>query len=200
MNSENRLYTDSILKRISNVEPGSTNLATDLEYTYLDPLKAEAQLFMKYDIHVLVNYLENCHKDYTELMIPNILNSFNLLLKNASECVLLQKMGPILIYGFKEDVLAHFNYEERFLFPYALSLDKGDGAVGYSTKEFQKNHPEHIVDIERLLHFFEMLSNELDSFMSYRILVKRLSDLKIEFDIHGLIEDKVLIPKLKNLE
>jgi len=200
MNSESRLFPNSIIHRISKTDTRATELASDLEFTYLDPARAEAKAFMKYDIHLLVDYLKSCHDDYIEFMIPNILNSFNQLLKNAPHCDLLQKMGPIIVYGFKEDAQAHFNYEERFLFPYALSLDKGEKELAYSTTEFEKNHPQHIVDIERLLQFFKMLSGELDSFMSFRILMKRLSDLKLEFDVHGLIEDKVLIPKLRSLE
>jgi len=200
MSTDNRLFSDSILKRIPKTDVHANDLAADLEYIFLDPIKAETQAFKRYNIPLLVNYLEKCHRDYSEVLIPNILNSFNQLLKNAPTCKLLQRMGPILVYGFKEDVVAHFEFEEQNLFPYARALDKGERLLGYSTKEFERNHPEHIVDINRLIQFFELLSADLESFMSYRILMKRLSDLKLEFDVHGLIEDEVLIPKLQNLE
>lgn len=191
---------NSLLKRLPKADDNSLSLASDLEYTYLDPVKAEASAFVKYDIGLLVNYLEECHNDYSGLMIPNILNSFSQLLKNAPECKLLQKMGPVLIYGFKKDALAHFEYEEWNLFPYARALDKGEKFRAYSTEEFEKSHPRHVVDIDRLIKFFDLLGSELESYMTYRILMKRLRDLKLEFDVHGLIEDRVLIPKLKGLE
>jgi len=190
----------SLMKRLPSADNTSLSLASDLEYTYLDPLKAEASVFVKYPIGLLVNYLEQCHRDYTELLISNILNSFSQLLKNAPDCRLLQQMGPLIIYGFKKDALAHFDYEEWNLFPYARALDKGEQLKTYSTEEFEKNHPEHVVDIDRLSKFFELLAPELESHMTYRILMKRLRDLKLEFDVHGLIEDRVLIPKLKSLE
>lgn len=200
INPDIQSIKNSLQKRLPKADNNSMSLASDLEYTYLDPVKAEASAFVKYDISLLVKYLEECHRDYSDLLIPNILNSFSQLLKNAPECKLLQQMGPVIIYGFKEDALAHFEYEEWNLFPYARAIEKGEQFKSYSTEEFERNHPEHVVDIDRLIKFFELLAPELESHMTYRILMKRLRDLKLEFEVHGLIEDRVLIPKLKSLE
>jgi iron-sulfur cluster repair protein YtfE (RIC family) len=200
INPDIQSIKNSLQKRLPKADNDSLSLASDLEYTYLDPVKAEASAFVKYDISLLVKYLEECHRDYSDLLIPNILNSFSQLLKNAPECKLLQQMGPVIIYGFKKDALAHFEYEEWNLFPYARAIEKGEQLKSYSTQEFERNHPEHVVDIDRLIKFFELLAPELESHMTYRILMKRLRDLKLEFEVHGLIEDRVLIPKLKSLE
>lgn len=188
------------LKKLPELNAYSEDFVSDLEFIYSDPVKAEANAFMKYDISLLVEYLELSHKEYIEVAIPNILNSFNQLLKNAPDSELLHKLGPIMLYGFREDVKAHFKYEEQNLFPYARALKESLEIKGYSTSEFERNHPQHIVDIDRLIMFFEILSPELNSFMTYRILKKRLDDLKLDFDVHGLVEDGVLIPKLKELE
>jgi iron-sulfur cluster repair protein YtfE (RIC family) len=179
INPDIQSIKNSLQKRLPKADNDSLSLASDLEYTYLDPVKAEASAFVKYDISLLVKYLEECHRDYSDLLIPNILNSFSQLLKNAPECKLLQQMGPVIIYGFKKDALAHFEYEEWNLFPYARAIEKGEQLKSYSTQEFERNHPEHVVDIDRLIKFFELLAPELESHMTYRILMKRLRDLKL---------------------
>jgi len=192
--------TSSFLEKLRQSDNGLGSLVSDLEYTYLDPAKAEASSFMKYDVGLLVSYLEECHREYRDLLLPNIFNSFDQLLKNAPNCKLLHKAGPIILFGFKEDLIAHFNYEESSLFPYARDLKQGKNRSDYSTSVFENNHPKFVVDIERLIKFFKWLSTDLETYMTYRILMKRLGDLKTEFEVHGLIEDRVLIPKLKSLE
>ena len=205
MSPLNDMHSKRIAERIKSIAVVDSvkevdELRNEIEKSISDDGIRNAATFMHFDIGVLVAYLNASHDDYRKVFIPSIVTSFNQLIENASDCMLLQKMGPYLVYGFKEDAIAHFQYEEDYLFPYALQIDQNHVSNNYSTAQFEEDHPNHVVDIEKLLLFFSMLKEELNGFMSYRILMKRLNILKREFDLHGLIEDEILIPKIQELE
>ncbi len=46
------------------------------------------------------------------------------------------------------------------------------------TQEFELNHPTHIVDIKNVQKFFDLFHTELSTFMTYRILSRKLDLLR----------------------
>ena len=65
-------------------------------------------------------------------------------------------------------------------------------------KEFHVNHEEKELQAvkDALLNYKPGLDNNL----SYRILLEQLKSFEKDMQLHGLIEDLVLIPKLEKLE
>ncbi|MCA1762053.1 MAG: hemerythrin domain-containing protein [Cryomorphaceae bacterium] len=167
-----------------------------------DPRSATPDAFEIYGISTLVDFLTKSHAFYLEYAIPSIQRSINELLRTHPENRVLRKVSEILMQGFISDLENHFIHEENYLFKYALRLSSNPVSLPfpYSIDQFRKEHGAFLVDIDKVIAFFEMYQNDLSDNMAYRMVVQQLANLKADMDLHGLIEDEVLLPKIEKLE
>jgi len=166
---------------------------------------------LDFSITIVIDYLRKTHKYYLEYVIPEQERLIDLFLINSSNGLRENELINKFHKKFKEEFVNHVMLEEFQIFPYILRLN--------STIE---NHLDRSEFTEQFRDFtisgFEMEHGNMDEkmFDLKNIIIKYLPpnyDLNIgnsllsnlfmfEKDLknHARIEDKILMPKVKQLE
>jgi regulator of cell morphogenesis and NO signaling len=166
-------------------------------YTFDDYIP-DSQHLKQIPIEGVITYLQNSHKDYLELRMPQIIDK---ILNLENICCL--KNGNILnsfCEKYKQEVTAHFKYEEEIVFPYIIQLLNGVKSNKYKIKEYEKNHS----DIDAALND---LKNIIIKYLPQDCTIEKCRDILLslfmfEYDLnkHTLLEDKILISLVELVE
>lgn len=150
------------------------------------------------DLKALTNYLLESHKYYLNERLPHIEEHLDHIIK---ACI--PKYGNMLRRFFdeyKNEVVDHFVYEEKNVFPYLQQLANQDVKTDYKIKVFHENHT-NIED--KLSDLMNILVKYLpaDVFPKERIeIALDINELSADLMSHALIEERVLIPFVESLE
>lgn len=101
---------------------------------------------------------------------------------------------------YRHEVAEHLEYEEKTVFPYIKALDNGNRKTDYSISRFEKNHTdiqEKLVDLQNII--IKYLPCPEGSCQQNEILYD-LFLLDEDLGRHTLIEDKILVPLVNELE
>lgn len=147
----------------------------------------------------LICYLKNSHKDYLENRIPHIIAH---VMELVSCCPI--KHGEMLVEfceKYKEDVTAHFNYEEKVIFPYITNLLNGVKGENPPAKMYEGSY----VNLESALHDLKNIIIKYlptdDSIRERRTNVLiYLFLFEADLNKHTLLEDKILTPLVDYIE
>ncbi len=141
-------------------------------------------------IEGVVDFLHNAHSDYLEVRMPHIIES------------VLALAGPI-VAGFcekyRQEVVAHFNYEEEVVFPYIRSLLGGE-RPDYKISHYESHHS----DIDAAL---EDLKNLIIKYLPADVSLERSRPVLFELFMfeddlrkHTRLEEQILIPLVEQLD
>ena len=150
------------------------------------------------DLKALINYLLESHKYYLNERLPHIEEHLDHIINACNP-----KYGNMLRRFFdeyKNEVVDHFIYEEKNVFPYLQQLVNQDVKTDYKIKVFHENHT-NIED--KLSDLMNILVKYLpaDVFPKERIeIALDINELSSDLMSHALIEERVLIPFVKTLE
>ena len=150
------------------------------------------------DLKALVNYLLESHKYYLNERLPHIEEHLNHIINACNP-----KYGNMLHRFFEEyknEVVDHFVYEEKNVFPYLQQLVNQNVKTDYKIRVFHENHT-NIED--KLSDLMNILVKYLpaDVFPKERIeIALDINDLSADLMSHALIEERVLIPFVESLE
>ena len=150
------------------------------------------------DLKALISYLLESHKYYLNERLPHIEEHLDHII-NA--CI--PKYGNMLRRFFdeyKNEVVDHFIYEEKNVFPYLEQIVNQNVKTDYKIKVFHENHT-NIED--KLSDLMNILVKYLpaDVYPKERIeIALDINDLSIDLINHTLIEERVLIPFVESLE
>lgn len=167
-------------------------------YTFDDFLPDPGEL-TTFTAEDLTGYLHRSHNDYLEEQIPEIRRQVQALVRCCEP-----RNGKILERFFDDysrEVTNHFNYEETVVFPYIHNLSTGHpSAEGYSIGQFEENHSnieEKLSDLKNIL--IKYLSDTCPGGARNRLLLE-LYLLEDDLNKHSLIEDRILVPLVEQLE
>lgn len=150
------------------------------------------------DPKALINYLLESHKYYLNERLPHIEEHLNHIIK---ACI--PKYGNMLHRFFEEyknEVVDHFVYEEKNVFPYLQQLVNQNVKTDYKIRVFHENHT-NIED--KLSDLMNILVKYLpaDVFPKERIeMALDINELSADLMSHALIEERILIPFVESLE
>ena len=150
------------------------------------------------DPKALINYLLESHKYYLNERLPHIEEHLNHIIK---ACI--PKYGNMLHRFFEEyknEVVDHFIYEEKNVFPYLQQLVNQNVKTDYKIRVFHENHT-NIED--KLSDLMNILVKYLpaDVFPKERIeIALDINELSADLMSHALIEERILIPFVESLE
>ena len=150
------------------------------------------------DPKALINYLLESHKYYLNERLPHIEEHLNHIIK---ACI--PKYGNMLHRFFEEyknEVVDHFVYEEKNVFPYLQQLVNQNVKTDYKISVFHENHT-NIED--KLSDLMNILVKYLpaDVFPKERIeIALDINELSADLMSHALIEERILIPFVESLE
>jgi regulator of cell morphogenesis and NO signaling len=163
-----------------------------------DDYDPDADCLAQISLDDLMKYLKSCHKEYLENRMPEIVSS---ILNLVGSCCV--KHGELLT-GFcekyRQEVMIHFGYEEKVVFPYIESLLGGEKTGYYKIREYEQQHS----NIEVALHD---LKNIILKYLPPECTIDKCRDVLIELFLfesdlakHTLLEECILIALVERIE
>lgn len=166
-------------------------------YTFEDYLPENGEL---QSLHAdsLVAYLKNSHCYYVEKCLPAISHKLKVILPalDTKSSKILQKFYN----DYQSEVLNHFKYEEEVVFPYVGHLTEGNPSNTYNISQFEKNHSDIDEKLNDLKNIIIKYLPDTASSKSMNDLLFDLFELENDFCKHTLIENKILVPLVVQLE
>lgn len=166
---------------------------------------------LKFDFSLIINYLKHTHQYYLKFVLPEFDKQLQMIKdsnkEKDSDFDLLSKFYK----KYVQELLIHIKDEEKNIFPYVLAIQKvADKKL--NKDEFTKTFGNRsMVDFDKEHSNMEIKMNDLKA-----LILKYLqpvynqnfcntflfSLIRFEKDLkdHARIEDKILIPKVKELE
>ncbi len=177
---------------------------------YNDPNYFPQKHLQSFSVTEIVEYLRKTHRSYIDDEIPYIENRLNQMLDGCSNA---KEIGLVhnLFTEYKQELFRHLTWEDEKIFPYAVSIEKAfvGGQVPPSIKQAILTYPmanflEDHDDIESKLYdintlFIKYLPPVNKQQLCLKIL-KDLSLLESDLNNHSRIEEKVLAPKVIEME
>jgi regulator of cell morphogenesis and NO signaling len=162
----------------------------------------------RYDVGMVVKYLQRSHNEYLYKRIPEIERTLEILTEGFSNNSAFAIAINSLFSSYREHLIEHINYEEERLFPYALSLhgtytlsaEQSMMLYNYSSMQFLAEHNHSPIDISVIIKLFKAYRPDEMNASPYRLLIQQINAFKEDMNIHELLEDHVLVPKLIELE
>jgi len=117
-----------------------------------DDFLPDTAMFKGIDVEDIVLFLQNSHKYYLEQRIPEIRENLSSLEEGpgTSSARILDRF----FNDYRNEVEAHFEYEEQTVFPYIRGLIHGVHTEGYSIEQFEENHSnieDKLEDLKNIL-------------------------------------------------
>lgn len=183
----------------------------DLEFvllmanTFLNPAYFPDKQLQNVDLDMLIAYLTESHNYYLEERIPylqKLISQFKESVDHPATAQLEKFFDQYIV-----EVKDHLAYEDDTAFPYMAMIssylknpDISFGNIDYTVEVFEERHDniqEKLSDLKNLLVKYFPPAN--DRYIRIRLL-NELIDFEEDLINHARIEDKVLIPVVKQLE
>ena len=149
-------------------------------------------------IDKLILYFKRSHAYYLEKRLPHIgshLEKIALLLPERAS------RGVLLFYKqYMTEVKAHFEHEERDVFPHVERLLRGESDKGFSMSRFIDLHgnlEDTLSDLAQLI-FKYMPGGEADD--DTIDMIFDILQLAHDLHKHSIIEEKIMVPYIEHLE
>ncbi|MEN8155793.1 MAG: hemerythrin domain-containing protein [Bacteroidota bacterium] len=189
----------------------NTDFFLEIANAYLDEGFVPPDELSGFSLESMVEYLKATHSYYIEVALPGIEDKILRLLDRSE----LSKNEINLVTGFfndyKQEFLAHISHEEKEILPYIVELEKQslkprpgprfiERLKEYSIGEFAKEHDRLENSLENLS---KLIIKYLPPFEDQELCIRVLRDLdELVEDLidHADMEDKVLVPRVAELE
>lgn len=163
-----------------------------------------------FSVAEIVEYLRKTHSTYIGESVPYIESLMEQLIddySNPEEMTLVQKF----FNEYRDELFKHLTWEDEKIFPYALKVEEAFNGGGnivdvmdlikqYSMNNFLEEHDdveEKLYDIKTL--FIKYLPPLKNQELCVRI-IREFSLLENDINDHARIEEKVLAPKVMEME
>lgn len=153
----------------------------------------------KIPVRDLIAYLEKSHHDYITNRIPHIIAHVLDLVSDIPK-----KQAEMLIAfceKYKEDVISHFRYEEREVFPYIIGLlDKTiqPKKTIRSYEETHKNLATALQDLKNIIIKYLPPNSSIEQNRTNVLVYLFL--FEADLGAHTLLEDKILVSLVEYIE
>jgi regulator of cell morphogenesis and NO signaling len=159
------------------------------------------EIYLIDDIHIIIKLLKNSHRFYKEDKYPEIKEYLIKLRKrhNTDNIILIEKF----FNDYFEEVLGHFDYEDKIAFPYfckLLKTETNQQTSKFSAREYKEHHTDietKLSDLKNLLLKHITIKNDLTI---RRKFLYSLFELEFDLKIHSMIEEMILLPLIAKVE
>ena len=150
------------------------------------------------DVDQLIAYLKRSHLYY----LDNRLAAIEQKLNDIGETCPVEHRQILnrFFEGYKNEVISHFEYEERTVFPYILDVTVGSRPKDYRIEVFKENHSnidDKLNDLKNIIMKYLQGSARGEEKIN---LLFDIFSLEEDLSKHSLIEDKILVPFVLKLE
>jgi regulator of cell morphogenesis and NO signaling len=167
--------------------------------------------YSNFPLEIIVDYIRRTHRLYLSKKLGEIEQSIDILLENYDDNHPLLLVLKTFFRDYKGHLTTHIKYEERQLLPYIDSLiEAGKGNTqklesissdqNFRIQTFIDSHSDTEDDLSEVRSTILRYNPPATNQTPYRILITQLEMFESDLKIHGLIEDKVLVPRAQQLE
>lgn len=189
----------------------NTDFFLEIANAYLDEMYVPGEGLSLFSLGTMVNYITSTHSYYTDIALPMVEDKIGRLMDHSA----LSEKEANLVTGFfndyKKDFMAHISQEEKHILPYVLEIERQSALEKpdpqfiqklrtYSIREFEKEHDRLETSLK---HLSELIIKYLPPFDDLQLCNQVLNDLAAlmkDLVDHADVEDKVLIPRVAELE
>ena len=189
----------------------NTDFFLEIANAYLDEMYVPGEGLSLFPLSTMVDYISATHKYYTDIALPTVEEKIHRLMGGSS----LSEKEIMLVTDFfndyKKDFMVHLSQEEEEVLPYVLELERQSALEtpdkdfiqklrNYSISEFEKEHDRLEISLK---HLSELIIKYLPPFDNLHLCHEVLNDLSTlmkDLVDHADMEDKVLIPRVAELE
>lgn len=183
----------------------------EIANAYLDDRYTPNEDFANFSLEDMVSYLKSTHDYYLNVAIPHIENQILHLLKHSRLSTKEKDLVTEFFEDYKKEVLDHISNEENDVLPYILELEKQaaqntpDTAFvqrlqRYSIREFATEHDRLEYSLENLSKLIILHLPPFDDQDLCVRLLREMADLVKDLSDHADMEDKVMVPRVEELE
>lgn len=149
------------------------------------------------NVEELIDYLHASHTYYLEDRMKNIeMELSGLYVDNPSYADMLERFFS----EYKNEVINHFEYEEKTVFPYVKDLVRKEGTLQYHIDQFEENHSNIEDKLDDLINILMKYLPETRNEKKKEDVLYSIFLFSGELNKHTLIENKVLVPCVKSIE
>lgn len=194
--------------RVHKVDP---DFFMEIANAYLDGDDTPREDLALFPLESMVKYLRATHSYYLEVALPRVEHLIGELLSQPE----LSKKEVSLLSGFfddyKKDFMQHLFQEENEVLPYILELERQSlpelpdadfvsKIKEYSIGKFAQEHDRLEYSLENLSRLIIKYLPPLEDQELCQNVLRELADLVRDLVDHADMEDKVLIPRVEDLE
>lgn len=189
----------------------NTDFFLEIANAYLDELYVPGEGLSLFSLGTMVDYITSTHRYYTEIALPSVEEKLHQLMDHSA--LSSKEVGLVTSFfsDYKKDFMDHLSREEKHILPYVLELEKQSALKlpnpefiqkleTYSIREFEKEHNRLETSLK---HLSELIIKYLPPFDDLQLCHQVLNDLATlmkDLTDHADVEDKVLIPRVAELE
>ena len=189
----------------------NTDFFLEIANAYLDEDYVPGEGFSLFSLGSVVNYLTSTHTYYLETALPEVEEKIHLLLDQSDLAQKEIQLVSDFFNDYKVDFMSHISEEEQIVLPYILELEEQSALPvpdpgfieklrNYSIREFEKEHERLETSLENLSRLIIKYLPPFDSFRLCNQVLNDLAALVKDLVDHADMEDKVLIPRVSELE
>lgn len=189
----------------------NTDFFLEIINTFHDKGYFPNEKLQKFSVDDIIWYLENTHRYYSQVKLPQIQSLIKEVVANNKEHKQYMEMMQSFFQEYRNEVITHTDHEDQVVFPYSRAIDKScksnayfeqhmEKLKDYSIYVFEREHDDlesKLLDLKNIIikYLPEPLNNQ-----AYKAILFELFVLESDLNDHARIEDKVLVPKVKQME
>jgi regulator of cell morphogenesis and NO signaling len=199
------------------VEQVCTAYAVEVDFfleianAYLDESYVPGEELSLIPLSTVVNYLTTTHSYYLETALPEVEQNIFQLLERSDLSSREAALVTDFFNDYKKEFMEHLSEEEQHVLPYILELERQSALEQpdadflkrlqrYSIREFEKGHDRLETSLENLSRLIIKYLPPCDDFQLCQQVLNQLSALVKDLVDHADMEDKILIPRVAELE
>ncbi|GAB4376022.1 MAG: hypothetical protein Kow0075_02800 [Salibacteraceae bacterium] len=166
---------------------------------YCDVDLFDAARFESFALPSILEYLERTHALYEMVLIPKIEQAVVSIQRLFPDHVIGDVLADFIMH-YKRELLEHIDFEESKFFPYVRRLLLGN-TRDLSAEYFDEKHDHSLeAGLEQLLDLIVRDYAEVARSFAYKGLKNLVGQFLLDLRVHHLIEEQVLLPRVKQLE
>lgn len=189
----------------------NTDFFLEIANSYLDEDYIPGDGLSLFSLGTMISYLKETHIYYVETALPGVEEKISRLLDPSSLSKKEINLVTVFFNDYRQEFLTHIQEEEQHILPYILELEQQSAKEipdpefkrtlqSYSIREFEQGHDRLETSLE---HLSRLIIKNLPPFEDFQLcqqVLDDLSDLVKDLADHANMEDKVLIPRVVELE
>lgn len=204
-------FGDKTIEEVCNKQNVNVNFFLEIINSFHDQDYFPRSQLQAFPIKLIIDYIKKSHSYYLDFKMPQIERMIHALTEDATASKKQLELIEKFFSEYKEELIAHIQDEENRVYPYVLAIDNA----------FQSDciEPSHVQMVtENSINFFADAHNNMEDKLydlkniiikyippatDYTLTNSLLIELfRLERDLndHARIEDKILVPKVQQVE